>query len=330
MDDILPPDIAALEARLQADPDSQELREELLHAYLGDPALHGHPRRIQHILRHVRTAPGSVTCRSPLVVVDPRASPEGFAVVELEWRRQREEAPDDPDIARAAAKFLAISDRGRATELLLQITTTHPDYADAWMELGRISVDAATRVRYFEEAVRRACDQPNLQVWLAQAAVDADDWTTVEAASKRLLDAAERARVEYGDKLDWSENGLSMWARACAATSDSAQATALVRAIGAHAYHKHWGHTTAGHLALHQGDVEGALAHLKESAAVVGEPRLSSYGPSFSLAQALCTRGQWDAVDAYLRACSVFWSDERVGAWLIQVQRREMPEFPHQ
>ncbi len=36
-------------------------------------------------------------------------------------------------------------------------------------------------------------------------AVDADDWTTVEAASKRLLDAAERARVEYGDKLDWSK-----------------------------------------------------------------------------------------------------------------------------
>ncbi len=285
MDDILPPDIAALEARLQADPDSQELREELL------PRIPRRSRPCMAIRGGSSTSCGITVRHRPrlrhLSLSPRRGGPEGIArgfraswsskMADANARRPR----DDPDIARAAAKFLAISDRGRATELLLQ-DHDDPPRLRRRMDGARAYQRGCRHARaVFRGGGTAGCDQPNLQVWLARAAVDADDWTTVEAASKRLLDAAERARVEYGvDKLDWSENGLSMWARACAATSDSAQATALVRAIGAHAYHKHWGHTTAGHLALHQGDVEGALAHLKESAAVVGEPRLSSYGPS--------------------------------------------------
>ena len=102
---------------------------------------------------------------------------------------------------------------------------------------------------------------------------------------------------------------------------------ALTSAITDHAHRKHWAHTTLGVIAARRGNVAEARAHLRESAAVVGDHRLSSYGPSFLLARELCTLGEWNAVADYLEACAAFWNPEPLRGWVQQLREREMPEF---
>jgi hypothetical protein len=58
---------------------------------------------------------------------------------------------------------------------------------------------------------------------------------------------------------------------------------------------------------LHKGDIQAVLGHLRESGAVAGDCRISSYGPSFTLAKEICALGEWVHVAEYLRACESFW-----------------------
>ena len=92
------------------------------------------------------------------------------------------------------------------------------------------------------------------------------------------------------------------------------------------AYRKHWAHTTLGVVAARNGDVANATQHLRESASVGSDFRLSSYGPSFLLARELCALGEWDAAAAYLQACAAFWNPEPLRGWVRQLRERKMPE----
>jgi hypothetical protein len=162
-------------------------------------------------------------------------------------------------------------------------------------------------------------------VWIATAAVNAREWQAAEAVAAALFETVAKLRAEFGDRLDWVDRGAALWQRARSATPDVEGASALVRAHSAYAYLKHWAHTTAGHVALHRGQLEDAAGHLAASAAVVADARLSSYGPARSLARELCDRGRWPEVEVYLRACAQFWHDERLELWIALVARQENP-----
>lgn len=328
MADEVTPEIMALEEQLQSAPDSPPTRERLLWAYSGDPNLHGHPRRIEHILWFVRSVPRDAICRSPMVEVDPAISPEGYEIVEREWLRLLDENPGEPDIARGAAIFISVSDPDRAREILRNVIEESPNQAEVWTDLGRISTDPVDRLESFQEAWIRGSTQPNLLIWIARTALETGDLMTAATMGIELLALVESARAAHGDKLDWKERGKSLWAKAYETTGNSSAASQLVTAISDHAYHKHWGHTILGHVALHQDDLQAATEHLRESAAVVGDSRLSSSGPSFTLAKELCAKAAWSEVAAYLRACESFWDDERLDAWRNQVERHEVPDFP--
>jgi hypothetical protein len=56
-----------------------------------------------------------------------------------------------------------------------------------------------------------------------------------------------------------------------------------VDAHSQHSYRKHWAQTVLGLLACRNGDVDRAVSHLRESAKVRPEYRLSSYGPPWIL-----------------------------------------------
>jgi hypothetical protein len=85
------------------------------------------------------------------------------------------------------------------------------------------------------------------------------------------------------------------------------------RQSGFYLHRKHWAHTTLGVMAARRGDVAEARVHLRESAAVGSDYRLSSYGPSFLLVRELCTVGEWNSVADYLEACAVFGIPSRCG-----------------
>ena len=115
------PDIATLEKRLQSEPESLLLRERLLWSYFEDEALHGHPRRIDHILWYIRRFPRNFLCRSPVVQIDPAISQEAYRTVESEWARLLANNPGDAEMARGAANFFCMNDLSRAREILNNI-----------------------------------------------------------------------------------------------------------------------------------------------------------------------------------------------------------------
>lgn len=317
-----------LEKQLLSDPDSPSLYDLLLWKYFAEESLHGHPGRINHILVCIRRFPRNEMCQSPLVIVDPGISPDGYKKVEREWIRLINEHPKDEKIAIGAANFYCTKDLNQSIEILKNNLEHHPDQADVCLHLGRyITSNPKERLHYFKEAQRLGAEQPNLLVWLGRSAVDACEFNVAESYGKELLELAACARNKYGNKLDWKEKGKSLFSKALDSTGNKSTARKLVREISNHAYHKHWGHTVLGHVALSHDDLKAALSHLRESAAVVGDHRLSSFGPSMDLAKALCVKGEWSYVADYLKNCTTFWDDERLPVWISMVESKRLPDF---
>lgn len=317
--------LQGLEEQLAAHPESEELREEILFEYLG-PGLAAEPRRIHHILEYVRRFPRTFIARCPHVHVSPAALPDAFAKIEQEWLRLRAENPGDADLSLGLAALVARHDRARAVNVLEEAQGTHPEHPELWLELGRVHPESTRRLVALEKARALGATQPNLLTWIARAAIEAGDTAAARQVAAELLSLVTEARSVYGDKLDWPEHGRELWTRARSACDSDGAARAVVGAITDHAYRKHWTHTTLGVIAARDGDLAAARQHLGESAAVVGDHRLSSYGPSFLLARELCVLGEWDAAADYLEACAAFWNPEPLRDWVRQVRERQVPE----
>jgi len=319
--------IAELEKRIQAEPASANLYDRLLWLYYDNEALYGDPRRISHILRCVRRFPKEKICRTPFVHVDPILSPDGFKEAETEWLRLLSEYPNDVKIALGVANFYCSKDYKTSIEVLKKFIEKNPSQAEIWLDLGRYTTNPKERLHYFLEAERIGAIQPNLLVWIAKSAVEAYENDTAKSYANKLLEFVNTARDEFGEKLDWTDKGKSLFTKALENTGNRSAARDLVSAISAHAYYKHWGHTVLGLLALRNHDSDSALKHLEESGSVVGDPRLSSYGPSMDLAKGLCNVGKRTQVASYLRACGIFWKDERIPIGMSMVESKRMPDF---
>jgi len=318
--------LQALEEQLEAEPSSQAARQEILYAF-GASGMLGDPRRLPHVIAYVRRFPGTELARSPFVYVDGGEFPQAFAAVEEVWAELQRQQPDDPDIARGFAAFVAGPARPRAMALLDQALRAHPRHAGLWLDKGRLATEPQGRLRAFQTARELGASHPNLLTFIVRAAIEARDAVAVRLAADELLSLAERARATHGDRLDWTERGNELWQRARAATDGDSQARRLVAAIADHANHKHWAHTALGVLAAWVDDLAAARHHLAASADVTGDYRLAAYGPSFALARELCARGQWDEVKQYLRACERFWDAEILRAWQDELDRRRTPAF---
>ncbi|MEO8183858.1 MAG: hypothetical protein ABI895_33965 [Deltaproteobacteria bacterium] len=322
-------DLHTLEQRLRAEPESEELRKEILSACL-TPGLEGSALRIRHVAEYLRRFPRGIFARCPFTHIDPVAFPEAFRLVEEIWLAAHSAHPNDPAIARGIALYVAAADRQRAAGLLREALRCHPGDVHAWLDLGRVAPESTERLRALLEARRLGAAQTNLLAWIARAALETGELAVAMGAGNELLSLVREARLAHGEKLDWTERGNACWEKARSSCTDDATARILVKAIGDHANRKHWGHTALGVVALRNGDVVAAREHLLHSAAVVGEPRLSSYGPSFLLARELCARGEWRSVSEYLHACEAFWETELLLHWQEQLERQELPEFPDQ
>lgn len=325
----MPPELEAklqgLEAQLTANPESEELRQDILFQYLG-PGLRDEPRRIHHIVEYVRRFPRTLIARCPHVHLHPSRSPSGFAQIEAEWLRHRAEHPSDPELAQGHASLVALGDPNRAAQMLEQALEANPDHPDLWLDLGRVCQEPIRRLQALQQARALGAVQPNLLAWLARAALAAHDNAAAESAAAELLALVDEARSVYGDKLEWPERGRDLRARARAAQASEVEARELVGAINDHANRKHWAHTTLGVLAARRGDVAVAKQHLHDSVSVRGDYRLSSYGPSFLLASELCALGEWDAAADYLERCATFWNPEPLRDWVRQLRERQLPE----
>jgi hypothetical protein len=321
------PTLDELENLLRDNPDAEPVLGELVSAYYS-PALIGCERRVELIVEYVRRFPRNIIAQCPFAHVDPVGSPAAFTRIESEWQRHSAESPNDDEIVCGHALFIAVRDRNTSISMLESALLRSPSNPRLWTELGRLHPEPRERLRFLQEAKRHGSEQPNLLVWIARAAVDADDLAAAEGVGMELLALVQAAREKYGAQLDWTEDGRDLWNRARSASGDDAAAGRLVSAITDHAYRKHWGHTTVGLVALRRGARSAAVDHLRHSGAVVGDYRLSSYGPAFTLARALCDVGEWSAVENYLVACAPFWDPELLRKLTEDVRERKVPDFP--
>ena len=321
-------DIDELEAALAGDPGSEELRERLLEAYAMDRDARRAARRAEHIEWFVVNRPRSDLCRTAYMFVDAQASPELHQRLRGLWFAALEAHPGDSAVLRGAVNFLAGNEPGEAERLLRDALASNPERSEVWLDLGRLAKDPAARVAHLERARELGDRAPNLLVWIARAAAAAGDLERADRAGRELLQLVKAARKRFGDKLDWPDRGGELWSRARKSARGVASAQKLVQAHSDHAYRKHWGHTVRGLVACARGDVDAAVRHLRESADVVPDSRLSAYGPAVELARAVCQQGRWSEAAAYLRAWQAQRDDARVDRWLAQVERAELPDAP--
>lgn len=316
--------IAALEAQLVEKPDSRPLREEVLEAFCSEPGELDDARRLPHIIEYIERFPHSSFARCPLAHLRTDAPAAAHAAVEAAWQSHVDDYPSDPLMIRGLACSVANHDRARAGEILESFVCDTPD-AEVWMDMGRIHPDAQTRLASFLQARKLGSTQPNLLAWIAETAIGLDDLEMVEHAGRELLALVDEARRTHGDRIDWRDREILKRARA--ETASKGEARTLVRAIANAAQHKHWGHTALGVVAARRGDLAGAIDHLHASIAVHPDPRLTSYGPSFRLAAALCQLDAWSEVAKYLQACEAFWHVETLRAYRSDVEQQRMPAF---
>jgi tetratricopeptide (TPR) repeat protein len=318
-------DIARLEREVEKNPSSEAAREALLWALSAHPERFDDPRRFELIEWFLEHNPRNSVCVTPFMRVDPETAPEVYGKLKARWLTLIADAPADPDLVRGAAAFVAAESLDAGKRLLEAAITKRPDDARLWLDLGRMSEDPRERLVAFERSRDAGETLPNLLVWIANAAFDAGADEKAERAAGELMQLVDEARARFGDRLDWPERGAEFWKRARSVSANDEAASELVDAHSQHSYRKHWAQTVLGLLACRNGDVDRAISHLRESAKVRPEYRLSSYGPSLDLVREVCARGRWDDGLEYLRVWENAWDDPRLRDWIAAVEERRLP-----
>lgn len=322
----LPTEVMQLEKSLEAEPTSEWRHDRLLSAFCTEE-LEDHPRRINHIVAYIRRFPRTIQARCPFTHVDQIRCPEGFAEIEREWLALRDAHPGDADIIRGLALFVANSDPKRAEALLEGALRLEPNNHDLWTDLGRVCLAAEKRLKCFQQALRLGSPQPNLLAWSGRAAIEAENLREAQRIGEALSERALQARLQEDPRINWDDSGADAWNRLRAIAENAPDRPSLVNLVSQHANDTHWAHIILGFVAARRGDVSVAVKHLHLSAHVVGEPRLSSYGPSTVLAEELCKLEQWDDVETFLHNCKTFWQAEILDDWISDVRLRRTPNF---
>ncbi|MBC8070821.1 MAG: hypothetical protein IAG13_21015 [Deltaproteobacteria bacterium] len=318
--------ISRLERELRDAPDAAWRYFPLLGAFCARE-FENDPRRLQHILAALRLDPRDGLVRTPLAHVDPHRSPEAFNAIEREWLELRAAYPRDAEIARGLALFVANQSISRAVAILEDALTLAPDDHGLWVDLGRhCADDPPKQLAAFREALRVGSTQPNLMVWIGRAAYKAGELDEVQRIGETLRARVADAEAVEDPRIDWTATGIHSWRRLRRVIEGAPDRSRIVHLVSDHANDKHWSHTFLGLVAEASGDLDAASTHLRESARVIGEPRLASYGPSLALATALCKAEQWPAVADFLRACSDIWDDEPLDAWIGDVEAKRVPD----
>lgn len=318
-------DFTRLELEVEKNPASEAARENLLGALSGDPARFDDPRRVELIEWFLENNPRNSLCATPFMSVNHETAPEAYARLKARWLTLVADAPADPQLVRGAAAFVATENLDEGKRLLKAAIAQRPDDAELWLDLGRMSQDPAERLAAFEKARDTGETLPNLLVWIAEASFEAGQYEKSQRAADELMQLVDEARTRFGDALDWPERGAELWKRARTASADVEAASELVDAHAQHAYRKHWAQTVLGLLACRNGDVDRAISHLRASADVIPEYRLSSYGPSLDLVREVCARGRWDEGLEYLRVWEDAWDHPRLHEWIAAVEEHRMP-----
>ncbi len=306
-------DAQALEREAEKDPSDVAARIMLLGYYAPRGVAsdeHKRPARHPHVLWLIEHAPemAGVGVDTDL---NPSLEPEAYSKGKTLWMRH-------------------VEAEGTATEVLgnAALFCHHHDKA-----LGE---------RILREAQRREPWNPQWPQQLASLYERDTDEEDAEAKAENVQKCFSELEKAYGQQ----EDDLARWrilprlAKAAlrAGHVDRARSYATVLLEGAKRpgffYARDgravfYGNIVLGTLALDDGDVARANAHLIEAGKTKGSPMLESGGADMGLAKALLERGETEAVLQFLKLCGNFWPlrDHRLEEWIDSIQRGEVPNW---
>jgi len=324
--DTLPTDVQALEDDARKYPQSEWRQSRFLTSFCRGE-LYRHPRRGELILDYLSRFPRSSAAKSAAVHPDPVAAPDTFKAVEAFWLELRKGQPNDVDFAIGHAALVANDDPSRSTEILRDAITLLPKNASLWTELGRVAPEPLQSLEALKTARALGSDQPNLIVWIGRAAVGAGRPDDVYEVGCELMSRANQTRETVRSPVGWEGVGRGAWTQIRAALENSPDRPELIHALSEYANDTHWAHTFLGLVAAEQGQLSEAGKHLERSAAIWAEPRMSSYGPSFLLANKLCELRMWKDVERFLVACKNLWNDQILEDWIQEIKNERTPAF---
>ncbi len=316
-----PQEAAVQEKQTAANPNDYAAHLTLLGYYLNSTiynkplsAAAAAPAYRQQIFWMIRNHPESLLFSRADLGLPRRMMSAAFAKDTELWQAQIASHPSRADILGNAAEYYLLHNKALAETYLLRAQALEPQNSKWPGKLGElyrlegegphpsaevIQQSAKKALIEYEKAAMLAnkTSQPSTSADLAKTAFDAGEYNKARQYADALL---MRSQSKQPTGFD---------------SSDDAHAANLV----------------LGRLALHNGDIAGAEAHLLAMGRVSGSPVLDSFGPNMQLAQDLLERGDRQPVLAYFDECAKFWTYQPAKAtlatWTAQVKQGEIPDF---
>jgi hypothetical protein len=282
-----------------------------------------HPARARHALWLAAHAP-----RAPLAghdLVHFRMSDAIYAELSGIWRRHAAADPPDATLLAHAIAFFWTENPFFADGLLARAEELFP--ADPrWPRFRR---DERARELLFAHRMRR------VHVVRPSASDDPADQEPTHSLETKL-EAMERLLRECEPDEAWMPDLRHATARGWLEIDrpDRARAHAelmLVSPMGeperALSDDVHNGHLLLGRIALRDGDIERAKAHLLLAGRAGATASVPIFGPDMTLAQRLLVRGEREAVTRYLALCQAFWPRGPIDEWIAEIRAGGFPDF---
>ncbi len=297
--------VEALEERVRVDPFNREARVGLVSHYsrerFGDEDMAR--RHAEHVLWLVEHAPRQPLHGTPAGRIYPRKNSQEYAQAKALWLGHVGRAPGDVTLLGNAAAFFTSADRDLAISLLGSAREADPDNPELAFKLGHQYWLAAGP----EQA---PADDPRL----ALAATHLERAYELAGSGKPMSGqyAVHAMRIAFAvgrhaDARTYAEQALGEPCGGCDA--------------------RHKVNVVLGRIALAEGDVGSAKAHLLAAGRVDGSPVLGSFGPNMALAKELLEHGERETVLEYFELCSRFWDPEKLGVWADLVRAGRIPDF---
>jgi hypothetical protein len=229
---------------------------------------------------------------APLGVIFPSTSPSGYTEAKRLWLEAVATRPSDASVLRNASVFLFLEDPEIAEDLARRGSALAP--APEWHE---------TLALIYESRAETA--SPADRVSLAASIVEQHERALVflDDEDRRYTHEIDLARwaIEAGDVVKARHHALRVLDR-----------VDVLDAKRAHNHGPYWAHIVLGKVALIEDDPARASEHLVAAAS----PGVPFHGnvpvsrPDLSLAAAMASRGERDAVIRYVMALELLWPEQ--------------------
>jgi hypothetical protein len=283
--------------------------------------------RATHIYWIIEHHPDFKVAGSPDAALFKFQEPVAYKPAKELWLQQCEANQSNAAVLGNAARFFLLNEPEIAEKLFLQAQRIEPDNPQ-WHEL--LAQLHSLSARHGSEELRNRKAHQSLvelemaeQIRSAHSGISSEEESQVTELLMRIHTLPNRARAAFeAGELTFARQ----FAEECLALATSGEIPEFFRNDGNAI---HYGHLVLGQVALQEGELERAKAHLIESGRTTGSPNLGSFGPNMSLAKEMLERDERGIVLEYLDLCGTFWKmgSDQLAEWKDQIAQGKTPEF---